>query len=497
MVVFLKKYRYELILILMVILYSVYFSFFTIIRHQRLLSAYYDLGIMDQTVYNTYRGRFLELTDPVGDSNIKRMAIHNDILLALLAPFYFIHQGPETLLVLQSVILALGAIPLYWLVIKVLKSKLFGLIIAFSYLLYPPLQRANIFDFHAVTLATSLLLFMFYFAYVKKYFLSFIFFILAVLSKENVTLTTAMFGLYLVYKGLRVKSGLYVTIVTHKSIILKDRRFIYGLMLVFISIFWFILSIWIIIPHFRHGYHFAISLYTDFGESPGGILKGLVSKPRTFLKDIFHIDTLRYFLFLFAPVSFLAFFAPQYILIASPEFAINLLSSSGLMRSILFHYTALITSFVFIAAIFGAKRILEKAQFLNPKRLSMIILLMTLVMSYLKGPLPYSKESDVYPFIRARPEQKDVSMWKNILKDENLIISATEHLGPHFSQRKILYRFSDNYKKVDYVLILTDDVYNDWLDKEKSVRIYEQLIKDNNFKIIYKKGEFEVYKKTR
>src|SRR3990167_1404353 len=145
-----KKYKYQILLWIFILAYIVYFSYFTILRYKTLYASYYDLGIMHQTVYNTYSAvktgdwnRFLELTNPTGTEQIKRMAIHNDLLLALLSPFYFIHSGPETLLIIQSVITALGAIAIFKISNNVLKNDLLSLIFSVSYLLYFPLQRAN------------------------------------------------------------------------------------------------------------------------------------------------------------------------------------------------------------------------------------------------------------------------------------------------------------------------------------------------------------------
>src|SRR3989338_10562579 len=205
MINLIKKYKYQILLWIFILAYIIYFSYFTILRYKTLYASYYDLGIMHQTVYNTFISiktgdwsRFLELTNPLGSNQIKRMAIHNDILLALLAPFYFLHSGPETLLVIQAAIIALGAIAIFKIANIIFQknkySILLSLIFSLAYLLYPPLERANIFDFHAVVLSTTFLLFMFYFLLIKKYWLSFVFFTLSLLSKEQIALTTMMFG---------------------------------------------------------------------------------------------------------------------------------------------------------------------------------------------------------------------------------------------------------------------------------------------------------------
>src|SRR3990167_3980734 len=354
---FVSKHKIKIVLWAMILLYIGYFSYFTILRYRTLYASYFDLGIMHQTVYNTYQSikkqdmsRFLELTNPFGPEQIKRMAIHNDILLAFMAPFYFIYSGPETLLVIQTIVLALGAWAVFLIVRKVLekekKRNFIGLIFVTAYLLYPPMQRANIFEFHAVTLTTTTLLFMFYFWLGKKYRLSFLFFILSIIAKEQVALTTLFFGMYILYNNRRDKINVR-----------------YSLLIMITSIIWFVASMLIIIPYFRGSNHFALNYYEDF------------------LKSLFHIDSLRYLFFLLGPTTFLSLLSPLHLLIALPEFGINLLSNNWNMRNIVFHYTSVIQPFVFISAIYGVKKF-------NNKRLAIvgiIILLFSLLFSYFIG----------------------------------------------------------------------------------------------------------------
>ena len=58
--------------------------------------------------------------------------------------------------------LAVGAVPLYWLARQQLNSWA-GLVFAAVYLLFPALQGANLFEFHPVTLATGFLPFAYWY----------------------------------------------------------------------------------------------------------------------------------------------------------------------------------------------------------------------------------------------------------------------------------------------------------------------------------------------
>jgi len=484
-----KKYR--ALLTFFVALYVLYFSYFSITRYKTLYSYYFDLGIMHQTVYNTFTAlktgdfsQLLELTNPHGYDQVKRMAIHNDLLLAPLSLFYFVYSGPETLLIIQSIVLGCGAFALFGIAQHVLtkaKNKnLFSLLIALSFLLFPAMQRANEFDFHAVTLATSLLLWMFYFFLKKKYGWSYLFFVLSVLSKEEVALTTAFFGMYILYK--------------------KRESWKFGLTILVSSIIWFCISILVIIPAFRDDTHFALKYYSDFGGSPLKIILGILSNPGSLLKYVWRRDTLDYLVALLGPVGFLSLLSPLYLLIALPEFAINLLSNSNEMRNIFYHYTSVITPFIFISAIYGfsviEKRILRfKSIKIKGDKIALVLLIGgTVLFSYFLSPLPYLSTQNVHPFLWPQKEAKDAETWSKILADDKLKVMATGHIAPLFSSRRYLYLFSARYDLADYVVLSTNGIYN-YPEKDYFIPAYEKLIKDPRYTRIYKNDGFEVYKK--
>src|SRR5207237_774531 len=82
-----------------------------------------------------------------------------DPILALFAPLWWIWSSPNMLLVVQAVGVGLGAIPVYWLARKHLRSARAGLGFALVYLAYPATGWLTLNEFHPVALATPLLLF--------------------------------------------------------------------------------------------------------------------------------------------------------------------------------------------------------------------------------------------------------------------------------------------------------------------------------------------------
>src|SRR5207302_9986965 len=121
---------------------------------------------------------------------------HATFILAAAAPFLRLHPDPETLLVMQSIVLGLGAVPAYCLGRRVWAKPSAGAVTAGVYLLYPPLQFANLFDFHADTFATPILLTAFASIFAGKTGWALVWASLLMLVKEDMALVALTFGLY-------------------------------------------------------------------------------------------------------------------------------------------------------------------------------------------------------------------------------------------------------------------------------------------------------------
>lgn len=507
-----KRYFFNwplLIVTLGVVAYAVYFSVFTIARVRGMYANYYDLGIMHQATYNSWQalstgdwGLMLEQTNPFGPEQIKRMAIHTDFLMALIAPLYIFHDGPETLLVIQAITVALGAYAVYGIALHVFSKqkhhRIIALIFALCYLLNPLVQRATIYEFHSVTLATSFLLFMVYFWLKKKYYASFVFFMISILTKEQVALTTAFFALYVLFKNIQWKK-----LMKKKWPYLRSYHYSgFGLIVLSISIVWFILCMKFIIPYFRvdDQYHFALGFYGDYGDTPLGVISGILLNPFHIIKTFTAPDRLYYLFFHLGSLGFLSLLSPLVLFIAGPEFGITMLSSNGNMRNITLHYTAVITPFIFIAAVYGMSRLMH---FIETKKkiphlaffLLGYIVIWTLGFAYFFGPLPGARNADTEPLTSPLPDYQVIQNVKKTFIHKDDKICTTGSLAPHFSGRRYFYDFSSRYTLADYVVVSTYEIYNGW-GKDWMPGVYEQLVQDSQFKRIYEKNTIQVYQNT-
>jgi uncharacterized membrane protein len=435
-------------------------------RYESLHAYYFDLGIMYQVVANTAHGHFLEMTDPNYYFQGNRLGYHFDFILALFVPFYLLFNDARVLLIGQSLTIVLGALPLFLLAKGHLKNRIAALAIATLYLLYFPVHATIIADFHAVALSTSFILWMWYAIEKGRYKLAMLMIVLSWMTKENVPLVTGAIGFYFYFKG-------------HKK---------FGGALFAASVAWFLAVYKIIMPHFRGGAHFAETYYTaDFFTN---------------LQRLFSADSFQYAYALLYPLLFLPLLAPQFLLLPAFEWLIILLSANTNLRELQYHYTALLTPFIFIALIYGFKKI--KSQKIL---YSLLAILLFMQWSFL-----FKRSTLLHHYPPAPETEKVVAEWQHILSDPTIPVSTTGHLASHFSGRQYFYNFLydygfwnqgiteeqirdlvSHYEKADYVLIKESEI--DPTD-ERVMFYYFHLKNSKKFTKIFDKSGIEVYKKV-
>src|SRR5258708_25768341 len=94
-----------------VALYIAAFSVFTIGRYERYNSTGFDLAFYDNILWRTAHGDIMGVS--IEGDNVSNWAFHVEPMLLLLAPFTLIFTDIRWLLILQTVALAIAAIPVY------------------------------------------------------------------------------------------------------------------------------------------------------------------------------------------------------------------------------------------------------------------------------------------------------------------------------------------------------------------------------------------------
>lgn len=428
---FIKIHRYELALLTLFLIYIVYFTAASFTKFDNYNMGRFDLGNMDQTVWNTFHGRFFQMTHPDGVENLSRLSFHADFILILLAPFYAIWENPKTLLFIQTLVIAFGGIFVYFLSWEILKNKGISLVFAFLFFLNPAVNYVNLFDFHGVAFSITFFLAAFYFLLKRNFVPMTILLFLAGITKEEVWIVVSLFGVLLFIR--------------------KER--LLGIAIFLSSILIFYTLIWYAIPQAYGKAHFALSYYSDYGSSPSEIIKGIFLSPGLTLSKILAPDRLDYIKKLFLPLSYFSFLSPLSLIFAVPDLLINLLSSFKYQHQIYFQYSSVVTPFIFISAIFAAKSIKKIIHEVSFTEISLLLITTTLISAYSFGPVFFAKTAQIQMFTEPRIERKAIDSYISKIPN-NKIVSATNNLGSHLSERENIYVIPNGMEQSDLVLFL-------------------------------------------
>jgi len=136
--------------------YAAFFSFFLVRWHYKLRTGNFDLSINNNLMFGGLHGRILESTVVFPDDPGKYLANHAKFGGYLFLPIYALFPRAETLLVLQSVLIGAGAIPL-WASARRHLPEWTATILALAYLAYYPMHGASFSEFQYVPIAAFFL----------------------------------------------------------------------------------------------------------------------------------------------------------------------------------------------------------------------------------------------------------------------------------------------------------------------------------------------------
>lgn len=431
--------RWKKAALIAVIIYFAVFSSLSILKYASYNMPSPDLHTFENVLWNTANGRFF-LNDHWDGANF--LGIHTSFILLLLLPFYMLAQSPITLLLLQTLAIALGALPIFLFAREKLKSEFAGFAFVLAYLLFPALQFINLREFHPEVFAIPFFGLAFWFLHKKNYKPFGLMLALALACKESYALVGAFLGVYVFFKHSK-KIG---------AIVFAG------------SVVWFVLATSVIIPYFSvTGDYLFVKQYSNLGNSFTEIALSPILKPVEFAKTILIPQKLGYLFMLFAPLAFLSLFSPA-ILIALPAIMQNLLSSNPYYSSIYFQYNIEIIPFIFFSAVCGICSLSKRFRERNRQALAIALLLAVITTSFASsaffGPSPLGM---LNPF--ESPGKFDASKYsvsdctKDIDRALSLLpkdssISANPFAFSHTAKRRKWYEFPEGIPdgNADYAL---------------------------------------------
>jgi uncharacterized membrane protein len=390
-----------------------------------------DLAIFNQVFWNTAHGRLFEMTihpqSYLGD--------HAGLIILPLSLIYRLFADPRTLLILQTIALAIPAYPL-WIIAKKRLNKAAGiwrltpLAISAAWLLNPMVHNINLFEFHLLPFALAPLFFA-YLAYEDRAKIRFLVLaVLAMLVREDVSLVIAGFGILAA---------------------LERRGWWWRLAPITAGAAWFAGAMSLISRFAPEGsYKFQI-YYSWLGNSPTEMAVNAVAHPLKLIAHLVSLGNLELLLGLGLPLLFLPYLAPRLLVLAAGPFLQILLGAPGGNAVILeTHYSTLFLPALFVATIAVIAELSNKDRFKKAgaspaatkhlaSREQSILFLMILASIYSSlamGPLPHAAGR-----IASGEDSVDAETAKEIIDmiPDDASVSASYRLLAPLSSRENIY----------------------------------------------------------
>lgn len=466
--------------------YALFFSRLSIVNHHALNTRTVSLGYYDNIFYHSAHG------DPLGCSFMKagyHGSAHFDPILVAFAPLYLLHPRAELLLVLQSVWLGAGVVPVYLLARERRASRAAAATLAALYALYPAVHGANLYEFHSLTLAVPLTLWLLYFLERGASVAYWITLAATLLVREDMPFLTCFVGAYALSSSVpRATRTGWLTIAASVAYFAAVKR-------------WGMTSPDVFMTG-NNAYAFAFN-YEDMipnHDGATGMLVSLVTNPLFVIGTMVSEPKARHVLMLFVPLCFLPAVARPGRIMLVWGLLFALLATRPLLHSIYSHYPSHLVPILFALAPTALRRIedepMGRAAPGGP-RLARAILIGAVVASLLcswkfgglvpndsfrAGYLPVARSLDAqqretYAWVREQAER--------IPRDAR--VGVTNRIGAHAANRSAVFLYPA-HDDVDWLFVDEGDLRGATLDRHLEAV-------SAGFDVVAKRGTLAVYRR--
>ena len=307
---------------------------YAVSRQVTYLTAGYDLGIFDQAVRNY--AHFRAPLVPLKGSHYNIFADHFHPIIAIAAPFYWLWNSPDVLLVGQATLIA-ASVPFVHAFAARRVSSPAALVIAAGYGCGWAIQAMVDFDFHEIAYAIPLLA-----AAIDA------------LDRDDDRVLLLTAGLLLL---VREDMGVLLVVLGLLRLLRRRRPAWTGWVLIAAGVLGYLVVTSLVIPAFAPNGRFAYwtfdALGPDLPHAVGNILAHPVHAGRLFVTPSVKVQTLGYLL---VPLAFLPL-RSRYFLIAVPLLAERFFNSRYMVWTTHYHYNALPWLVLVLAMVDGADRL--------------------------------------------------------------------------------------------------------------------------------------------
>jgi uncharacterized membrane protein len=338
----------------MVACYWAVFGFLVYRQHSNFGTFGFDIGIHDQGIWLTSRG----MSPFVTVRGLDYFAHHVNLISLVFVPFYWLGAGPHLLIVVHTLAVAAGAIPLWLIARDRIGSPWLALVLPIAYLAYPAVHWVTWWAYHPDSMAITPLLFAWWFAGRQRWGWFVAAVLMALSCKEDAALSVLALGIVIAFwrPSPAPPDKLPATADTTERPSRigrwwgKDEVRQLGLTTSFGALAWYLICTKLIIPWRNHGHPpFYESFFPLLGRTLPGILYNAVRHPSRVAHLAWINDRRTYYAQMFAPVAFLPILALPVFLVGGPQFGVDIAAQQVQGATIKSQYASLVIVGVFLA----------------------------------------------------------------------------------------------------------------------------------------------------
>lgn len=391
--------------------YIIHFSVRTVGNHYGLGTSAYDFGLYDQglwllsrlkTPFVTLMGRNL-----FGD--------HASLILILVAPLYWLIKSTGLLLVVQSVVIGLAAMPVYLYARERIRNGAFAVLLGSAFLLHPAVAYSNLENFHPDSFLPLFLGFAIYAALTRRWRVYTVAIVLALLVKEDVALIMVPLGIWVAIK--------------------RDRRI--GLLTIGGSVVYALFALFVVmrpligVP--------TLNLWRIPFDGPLGLVREAFTRPGNVVDHFLSGERPWYLWQMLVPTGFVFLKRPGLAMISGLVLVANVVSTFGYQHEIEFHYSLVAVP----AVIFGSAWAVASATEQWRNRMMVALTVAALWTSFLWSPMPWARQ---VPSVWPRTHPTAVAA-QDIIEDvpDDAVVSAQHQLAAHLARREQIYMFPNPF----------------------------------------------------
>jgi len=398
-----------------VAMFTALFGSLAVVNHRNFGTWAFDGAIYDQAIWLVSRGGQTFMT-------VRGMDVwghHVNLVFYLFAPFYRFGAGPELLFVVQNFTIALAALPVYLVARDRFARPSVGLLFAFAYLMYAPIQWISWINFHPEALVIAPFMFAWYFATKKRWTWFFVSVSFVLIMREDAALAVIMLGI--------------VLLVTNWRSVTRRRDLKVAVATVMVGVVWYALATQVVIPHFNSGGEafYLKYFFGRYGGSLTGIAENVIRHPDRVISDAMQGDRTRFYRQLGLPLGGFAILSPLHLLMLAPQMLASVIGDQVYARSIMYQYPSIMIAPMMIASIEGAHRLWRRFRFMK-WALHVWLLVAVYVSNVAWSNSPLSANYIVWQ--RGNPRADALQEAVDMVPDD-AVVTSSYGLGPHLSRR--------------------------------------------------------------